>query len=174
MIAAFIFSLIFLAFIIVVVTQPDEFRVMRSLMMDAPPEKIFPQVNNLRNWEKWSPWVKLDPNSKSFFEGAEAGEGAYMRWVGNYKVGEGSMQIIESRPYDFIKLRLDFLKPMQATNNAEFTFRNDGGKTEVTWSMYGKNSFIGKAMGLFFNCEKMAGGQFEKGLSGLKSLVESK
>ena len=96
-----------------------------------------------------------------------------MRWVGNNKVGQGSMTITESRPDDFIRFKLEFLKPFAATNTAEFTFNYENDQTTVTWTMYGKNNFMGKAIGLVMNCEKMVGGQFEKGLATLKSVVEA-
>ena len=83
------------------------------------------------------------------------------------------MTITESRPNSLVQLRLDFQKPMKATNIAEFTFKPQGKQTLVTWSMSGHNNFIGKAMGLIINCDKMIGGQFEKGLASMKSIVET-
>lgn len=161
-------------FAIFVARQPDEFRVTRSLVMPASPERVFAQVNELQKWGAWSPWVKLDPNARNAFEGPAAGVGAKSHWAGNSKVGEGSMTITESLPNEFIKFQLDFVKPMRATNTAEFSFAAEGSQTKVSWTMYGKNSFLGKAMGLIFNCEKMVGGQFEQGLASLKSVVEAK
>jgi hypothetical protein len=68
--------------------------------------------------------------------------------------------------------KLEFLKPFKATNTTEFTFKPDGGETVVTWSMSGQCNFMAKAFGLFMNCDKMVGGDFEKGLAGMKSLAE--
>lgn len=82
------------------------------------------------------------------------------------------MTIIESRPDEFIRFKLEFLKPFVATNTSEFTFNNDNNQTSVTWTMYGQNNFMSKAMGLIMNCDKMVGGQFEKGLASLKSVIE--
>ena len=62
---------------------------------------------------------------------------------------------------------------MKATNLAEFTFKPEGSLTFVTWAMTAKNQGVGKVFGLIFNCEKMLGGQFEKGLASLKSVVEA-
>jgi hypothetical protein len=72
-----------------------------------------------------------------------------------------------------VRLRLEFLKPMTATNTAEFTFQPDGGNTVVTWAMSGKRNFPGKLFGLVLNCDKMCAGQFDKGLAQLKSSVEA-
>lgn len=160
-------------FIVVIAGQPGEFKLSRSTKIPAPPEQVFPHVNDLHKWEAWSPWAKLDPNAKNSFSGPDAGAGAAMAWEGNCKIGVGKMTITESQPGRIIRFRLDFEKPMKATNTAEFTFLPDGGQTCVTWSMAGKNSFGGKMFGLLMNCEKMVGGQFEQGLANLKSLVET-
>ncbi len=167
-------ALAFIAILIIIVIagRPDEFIVTRAARISAPPEKIFPHVNDLHQWAAWSPWAKLDPNAKNTFTGADAGPGAAMAWVGNNKVGVGQMTITESQPGSLIRFRLDFQKPMPATNTAEFTFRPEGGQTVVTWNMAGKNNLMGKVFGLFMDCEQMVGGQFEKGLASLKSVTE--
>jgi hypothetical protein len=99
--------------------------------------------------------------------------GALFKWAGNNQVGEGTMTITESRPSELIRIKLEFLKPFAATNASEFTFTPQGNQTVVTWSMSGKNNLIGKAMSLVMNCDKMVGGQFERGLASMKSVVES-
>lgn len=151
--------------------QPDDFRITRSATIAAPAEVLFAQVNDLQKWDSWSPWAKLDPNAKHSFEGPAAGVGAIMRWAGNNEVGEGNMTITQSEASSFIQFRLEFLKPMEAVNTSEFTFKPEGDRTTVTWSMYGKNNFIGKAVSLLMNCDKMVGGQFEQGLANLQSIV---
>jgi hypothetical protein len=160
-------------FAIIVALQPSEFRIVRSASISAPAPEVFAQVNDFHKWEAWSPWAKLDPAAKATFEGPPAGTGAIFRWAGNKEVGEGSMTIIESRPSEVIRIRLEFLKPFAATNTAEFTFKPEGNQTAVTWSMSGRNNFIAKAFCLFMNMDKMVGGQFEKGLASMKSVAEA-
>ena len=167
---AFVFVAIIL--IVVIAGQPDESTVARFATISAPPDTVFPHVNDLHRWEAWSPWAKRDPNATSTFSGADAGAGAAMAWDGNNKVGAGRMTITESRPAGFIRLRLDFLRPMKATNMAEFTFQAAGDQTTVTWSMSAKNNLFFKAFGLLVNCDRMIGRDFEKGLAGLKSVAE--
>jgi len=159
-------------FIIAAAMQPSDFRVTRTATISAPASAVFAQVNELQKWDAWSPWAKLDPDARNSFEGQASGVGAIMRWAGNNKVGQGSMTIMESRPDEFIRFKLEFLKPFAATNTAEFTFTSENDLTTVTWCMYGKNNFMGKAMGLIMSCDKTVGGQFEKGLLALKSVVE--
>lgn len=166
-------AFIAILFIIVIAGQPDEFTLSRSANFTVPPERVFPHVNDLHAWEDWSPWAKLDPNAKNSFEGPASGAGAAMKWEGNCKVGVGRMTITDSQPSNVIRFRLEFEKPMQATNITEFTFLPEGGGTTMTWSMSGKNSLMGKVMGLFMNCDRMVGDQFEKGLANLKAIVEA-
>jgi uncharacterized protein YndB with AHSA1/START domain len=167
-----------LAFIILgclasVAMQPSDFRVTRMATINAPAPVVFGQVNDLHKWDTWSPWAKLDPQAKHTFEGPSSGKGAIFRWEGNDQIGEGKMTITESRPSDLIRIKIDFLKPFQATNTAEFTFHPEGSRTVVTWSMSGTNNFVGKAFCLFMNMDKMLGGDFEKGLAQMKSVAEA-
>ncbi|MBI3409379.1 MAG: SRPBCC family protein [Planctomycetes bacterium] len=166
-------ALIVVIFIAVVAMKAPEFRIVRTAKMGATPAAVFAQVNDFHNWEAWSPWAKIDPAAKSTFEGPSAGTGAIFRWSGNNKVGEGGMTIMESRPGDLIRIKLEFLRPFKATNTAEFTFTPEGNQTAVTWSMSGRNNFMAKAFCLFMNMDKMVGGDFEKGLAQMKSVAEA-
>jgi carbon monoxide dehydrogenase subunit G len=166
-------ALIIVVFVIIVALQPADFRVTRSATIAAPPAVVFGHVNDLHLWQDWSPWAKLDPNAKNSFDGPPAGTGARMNWNGNNEVGEGAMTITESRPGEFVGFLLEFKRPFAASNTADFTFKPDGNQTVVTWGMSGKNNFMFKAVGLFMNCDKMLGPQFEKGLADLKTVSEA-
>jgi hypothetical protein len=168
-----ILAVIVLAFVGFVAMRPSEFRVTRTAAISAPAAAVFAQVNDFHNWEAWSPWAKLDPAARTSFEGPPAGTGAIFRWAGNHEIGEGSMTITESHPSELSRIKLEFLKPFAATSTAEFTFKPEGDQTVVTWSMTGRNNFIGKALCLFMNMDKMVGGMYEKGLAQIKSLVEA-
>ena len=167
-----VLAVIILVFLVIVATRPADFRVERSTTILASPIDVFGEVNELKRWDAWSPWMKLDPNAKSTYEGPPAGTGAAMAWAGNRNVGEGRMIITESRPPELIRFRLDFYKPMAGTSTAEFSFKPEGEQTVVTWAMFGKNNFMAKAFGLFVNCDNMVGSQFEKGLASMKSISE--
>ena len=163
---------IIVLFIIVAAMQSSEFRVVRSAKMQAAPATVFQQVNDFHNWKPWSPWAKIDPDMKEVYEGSPSGTGAKYAWIGNKKVGEGRMTITESTPGSLIRINLEFLRPFKATNTTEFTFTADGEQTLVTWSMFGRKNFMFKAVGLFMNMDKMVGGDFEKGLAQMRSIVE--
>jgi polyketide cyclase/dehydrase/lipid transport protein len=167
-------ALLIAALVVIVALQPSEFRVERSAAIAAPPADVFAQVNDLHQWDAWSPWAKLDPNAKIAFEGPEAGQGAAMTWAGNDQVGEGKLTIVESLPSDAVKLKVDFVKPYEATSNSDFAFKPDGAGTSVTWTMTAQHNFLEKAFCLVMNGKKMVGDDLEKGLAQLKSFAEQK
>jgi len=151
---------------------PSDYRIERSLKIDGKPDQVFAQVNDLRKFNEWSPWAKLDPNSKAEFSGAEQGEGAAFSWAGNSEVGKGKMTIIESSPDERIAMKMDFKEPMEDTATVEFLFKPDGESTDVTWAIFGQDSFMEKAICVFLDRDKMVGDMFNKGLANLKASVE--
>ena len=159
---------------VVVWFQPDDYRLTRSAVIAAPAAKIFPHVNDLRQWEDWSPWAKLDPAAKVTFSGPQSGPGASFQWDGNDKVGAGTMTITESRPNERVATRTDFVKPFAGTSQSDFIFSQTGDQTNVIWTMTGKQNFIAKAICLVMNMEQTVGPDFEKGLAQLKRVSEGK
>lgn len=166
--------LLIAAFLVVVWFQPDNYRLTRSTTIMAPAEAVFARVNDLRQWDDWSPWAKLDPNAKVSFEGPPAGRSAMFHWSGNSKIGAGTMTITDSKPNERVATRTDFVKPFEGTSDAEFIFSGTGNQTSVIWTMTGKQDFIAKAMCLFMPMETMLGPEFEKGLAALKDVSERK
>ena len=166
-------AVVIVVFVIVVATRPSDYRVSRSATIAAAPSAVFPHVNELKKWEPWNPWGKIDPNMKLTYAGPASGVGASYAWVGNREVGEGRATITEIRVNELVQLKLEFFKPMAGVSTAEFSFKPQGGQTEVIWAMTGKNNFIAKAFCMFMNMDKMIGGQFEKGLADLKSVAEA-
>jgi len=166
-------AVIVVVFLVVVAMQPADYRVERHASISAPPETVFPQVNDFHKWEAWSPWAKLDPAAKNIFEGPPAGTGAIFAWAGNSKVGEGKMTITESHPNDLVRIKLEFIKPFPSVCTTEFSFKPEGSQTAVTWTMAGQNNFMAKAFCLFMNMDKMVGGDFERGLAQMKTVAEA-
>lgn len=162
------------ALLVYVALQPPAFRVARSALIEAPRAAVFQQVDDFHNWDHWSPWAKKDPNAKAEFFGAPSGEGAGFAWEGNREVGRGRMTIVESRPHDLIRIRLEFSAPMQATNEALFTFEPEGEATRVTWAMTGTNNIFGRLLCTFMSMDRMVGSEFQKGLASIKAIVERK
>ena len=166
-------AVLLVGFLLVVAMQPNDFKVTRSATLNASPAALFEQVNDHRKFVVWNPFMKLDPNVKNTFSGPDSGVGAVCSWEGNRDIGAGSCTIIESKPGELVRCRMDWKRPMEGTGTVDFTFKPEGAKTAVTWSMAGKNNFIAKAIHLFMNMDKMIGGQFETGLAQMKSIVEA-
>ena len=166
-------SAIVVVLIVIVAMQPSSFRVTRSAVISAPAERVFAHVNDLHRWEAWSPWLKADPAARTAYSGPSAGPGAAFTWTGNSDVGEGRMTIVESRPHDLVRLRLDFKRPVASTSTAEFTFAPDAGRTVVTWSMSGEKNFLAKAIHLVINMDAMIGAKFDQGLAQMKAIAEA-
>jgi uncharacterized protein YndB with AHSA1/START domain len=154
-------------------SRPDSFRVERTASINAPPAKIFAQINDLKAWAAWSPYEKKDPAMKRTFGAVTAGKGAVYVWDGNKSVGKGRMEITGTAQPSKIVIKLDFLEPFEGHNTAEFTMDGKGGTTTVTWAMYGPANFVSKLMGVFFNMDKMIGSDFETGLANLKAISET-
>jgi hypothetical protein len=153
-------------------TRPDSFQVQRTATIQAPPEKIFPLINDFNRWGAWSPWEKKDPGMKRSYGSVTAGNGAVYAWDGNKDVGQGSMEITESVAPSRLALRLSFVKPFEARNNVEFSLEPRGAATQVTWTMHGRVPYISKIIHLFVDIDRMVGGDFETGLASLKALAE--
>lgn len=166
-------AIVVVLFLITVSFQSADFKVVRSTRVAAPALNVFSHVNDLHKWTSWSPWENLDPNLKRTYGGPTSGKGASYHWVGNNKVGQGSMTIADSRPGEYVNIALDFIKPFAAKNDVVFSFKSEGNQTTVTWTMTGTKNFICKGMCMFMSMDKMCGKQFEQGLATLKSVSEA-
>jgi uncharacterized protein YndB with AHSA1/START domain len=154
-------------------TKPDSFRVQRTVLINAPSDKVFPLINDMKAWTAWSPYEKKDPAMKRTYGAVTAGKGATYAWDGDKNVGQGSMEIVESSPRKIV-LKLDFLKPFEAHNTGEFVLEPKGDSTSVTWAIYGPSPYMSKVVGTFMNIDDMIGRDFEKGLADLKAAAEKK
>jgi uncharacterized protein YndB with AHSA1/START domain len=172
MMIAIVILVVIAVVLVLAAAKPDAFRVERSAVIDAAPERIFALINDFHQWTAWSPWEKIDPDMKRSYSGAAGGEGAAYAWEGNNKVGRGRMEIAQSSPPSRIVIKLDFLKPFETHNTAEFTLVPKGGATALTWAMYGPQPFISKVMTLFISMDTLVGKDFEKGLANLKAAAE--
>jgi hypothetical protein len=163
-----------LALLAFAATKPDTFRVQRTATINASPERVFPFLNDFHHWGSWSPWEKLDLAMQKTHSGSPSGHGAIYEWEGNKQVGKGRMEITKSLPSSHLVIKLDFFKPFEAHNTAEFALAGQGGGTNVTWSMTGQQPFMFKVMSLFMSMDKMIGKDFEAGLANLKGISEKR
>ena len=158
--------------LVLAASKPDTFRIERSATINAPPEKIFAVLSDFRQWTGWSPWENRDPDMKRNYGGADRGKGAVYGWEGDKNVGIGRMEIMEATAPSKLVIKLDFLKPFEAHNTAEFTMRPQDNATLVRWAMHGPSPLMAKVMHVFINMDKMVGKDFEQGLANLKRLTE--
>lgn len=178
-IIAIVISVLVGAVLAYAATKPDTFRIERTRTINAPPDKIFPLIDDLHAQVQWSPFEK-DPAMKRTHSGAPRGKGAVYEWDGNRQVGKGRIAITESIPPSKVTMALDMFTPFEAHNTVEFTIVPAAGSgagigtamSNVTWAMHGSQPYIAKLFSTFVNCDKMVGSQFEEGLTKLKILAE--
>ena len=151
---------------------PERVHVERSTDINAPADKVFALVNNFREFNKWSPWAKLDPDTQYTFTGPDSGVGAMMSWQSAHaNVGSGSQKIVESEPNKHVSVTLNFSDQGVATATYDLTSQDL--ITRITWGFsmdLGANP-IARYFGLFF--DGMIGSDYERGLATLKTLAET-
>jgi carbon monoxide dehydrogenase subunit G len=152
-------------------TRPSAFRIQRSARIAAPPRQILPHLEDFRAWSAWSPWEKIDPAMSRTYSGPARGVGAVYEWSGNKKAGAGRMELTRADE-QAVQIKLDFTRPMRASNVVEFTLTPDEGGTVVNWSMDGSYNLTSKMFGVFVNMDQLVGRDFERGLASLKAVSE--
>jgi hypothetical protein len=158
--------------LILAAAKPARFSVQRATTVKAPPDAIFPLINDFHQWGSWSPYENKDPAMKRSYSGAASGRGAVYGWEGNKNVGSGRMEILDTSAPTKIVIKLDFFTPFEGHNTAEFTMLPQGDVTNLNWLMHGPAPFMSKLMQVFMNLDKMIGKDFEVGLANLKRLTE--
>ena len=154
-------------------TKPGTCQFARSIHIAAPPERIFPLIDDLRAMNAWNPFVKADPNISLAYSGPAHGVGAVNTFKGNGQVGAGVAEIIESVAPTKVVMALRMDRPLKCRNRVEFTLSPRPNGADVTWAMSGRQPFIGKLMSILINTDKMVGGAFEAGLADLKARAEA-
>lgn len=175
-IVAVLIAIIIAVVLILAATKPAEFRVERAAQIEAPADRVFSLIDDFHQWRAWSPWEDRDPALKRTYEGAARGKGAVYAWDGNRNVGAGRMEILSATSPSAIVIKLDFIKPFEGHNIAEFTMLPRGNatdaRTNVTWAMHGPAPLMHRVMQVFMNLDRMIGKDFEAGLANLKKAAE--
>lgn len=150
---------------------PKDLAVERLTVINAPPEKVFPYLNDFRKFNEWSPWVKRDPNMTHEFSGPQSGVGAKMAWKSDKPdVGEGTSTITGSEEPSLVFGESEFAG-LKATTKLELN-PIDGG-TAVGWSFETDlgNNPLARWFGLLF--AKLIAADYDEGLERLKLLMET-
>lgn len=165
-------AVIIAAVLLYAASKPNACRFTRSVFIAAPPQQIFPLIDDLHVMNEWNPFVK-NRNVKLAYSGPERGVGAANDFEGDAQVGAGRAEIVELVEPTRVVIALRMDHPIKCRNRVEFTIAPQPNGSLVSWDMSGPQSFIGKLMSIFIDTEKMVGGAFEQGLSDLKLLVET-
>lgn len=166
-----IFSVLLAVFLVVGLLLPSSATVERARTIAAPPESVFPHLNDLQAFRTWSPWSDIDPQTQWTFNGPRQGVGAEMNWRSNHpEVGNGSMRILRSEPPQRVEMQLSF--DGQGGGSARFHLEPDAGGTRVRWQFHSEFGWNlpGRYFGLML--DTVLGPFFEKGLDALAQQVE--
>lgn len=165
-------ALVILVLIFAALKSP-EMKVSREIVLNATPEAIFPYINNSKKSYEWMPWAEGDPGLEMNYSGPPEGVGAASNWKGK-EMGVGNSLVVESIPNQVVKTKLEYTEPFAMSQLAEISLSPIAGGTKVIWSVSGNNNYFFRLMSVFMDCDKMIGGEFEKGLNKLKTLTETK
>ena len=169
---ALIVALALAALLAYAATRPDTFAVQRSAVIQAGPDRLFPLINDLHQFNTWNPYAQKDPAMRIDYRGPASGPGAAYDFSGNKDVGKGSIEVTSARAPIQVGMRLDMLEPFKGQNQIEFTLAPQGRATQVTWAMHGPSPFMARLVGIFFDMDHMIGRDFEAGLAQLKARAE--
>jgi hypothetical protein len=168
------------AILLFAATRPDTILVQRSITINAPPDKIFPLLDDFHKWPLWAAQDKEDQTMLRTYSGAASGKGAVSAWTSQGSAGRGEMTITgiswsssgASQPSSRIHVTVEFVKPLRVHNTHNITLEPVLGGTQVTWTAAVQNVYMMKVMGIFTNLEKFMGAHVQNSLENLKNLAE--
>ncbi len=167
----FIIAGIIILFFTIGTFLPASYSVSKSIAINAPDSIIYKNIADFHNFNKWNPWLKIEPNTPMTYNGEPLTTGHSCEWNGK-KTGEGIMTLTDSEPNKTVNIDLKFIRPMENLAFMNFVIEPDGNANKLTWTMSGEcNSVIEKWMGVMTKIIMKS--DFDKGLNELKSLSES-
>lgn len=167
----FLLLIIIIGTAIYIAVQPNEYTFSRSRVIAAPTPVVFNEVNDYKNWTRFSPWLEQEPQAKLTYLEKTSGENAGYAWNGEI-LGEGSMTTLDLTDNKAISQKLNFITPFESESHIDWTFESINGETKVTWTMSGKQDFNTKMYTAFAGpIEKSVGPDFERGLFKLDSIT---
>ncbi len=155
-------------------TRNGKFNYERSVVINAPAEKIYPYLSNFKLGSQWNPFDQKDPNLKRTFLGNDGEVGSAMNFEGNNEAGSGKLEMLSLIPNTEAQIKLTMTKPWKAENLIIYKLAPEDASTRFTWTMSGDGGFMGKLMMTLIDCEKMVTDEFEKGFQNLKFIIENK
>lgn len=148
------------------------YHIERSIEIDAPQALVYEQVQYFKNFEDWSPWSALDFKMKTSIEGTDGTVGAAYKWAGDKNVGTGQFTLAALAP-ERIELEVLFAEPYESKAPSYFTFRENDGKTTVTWAFDMHIAFPWNGLAIFTDIDAGIGPDYARGLENLKRICEA-
>lgn len=147
-----------------------EFKAVRSVVVQASAEKVYPLLADPREWKRWTVWNRRDPSMTIAYSGPPSGAGAAWSWKSKSE-GDGQMTFTAAEPNRRVAYDLYF-PDFGTTSNGDLLLAPEGNGTRVIWTMNGNmgTNPLFRWMALF--ADRMVGGDFEAGLANLKALAE--
>lgn len=158
--------------LLIVLGRPSSYTVEKQVVIAAPPETVFPLLNDFHRWAEWSPWQRVDPKARQTFEGPSSGAGATFGWSGNEDLGEGTLTITGSKGPEHLSIAAEFVRPASTGDTMDFALTPLAAGTLVSWTMHGHHSLSQKVFSLVVDAKNFVGRDLELGLANLKDAVE--
>lgn len=153
--------------------KPSQFRIEKSVIVQAPPEKVYALVADFHNWPQWAPQDREDSTMLRTFSGRASGAGSVSDWTSKGSAGAGRMTMTAAAVPSRIDIAVDWKRPFRTQNLHHFRLTPVSGGTQVTWIAEGANLYMMKVIEVFVGVNGLMGKHFETGLANLKSAAES-
>ena len=147
-----------------------KFSVTRSVLVNAPADKVYALIASPRQWPSWSVWNQRDPAMTIDYSGPEAGAGAAWAWKSRSE-GDGKMRFTAAEPNQRVVYSLVF-PDFENPSTGELRLAGEGGATRVTWVMSGDTGGNPLYRWFALGADRLIGKDFEAGLANLKALAE--
>jgi len=142
----------------------------QSITINAPKEKVWQNVNSMKAFNTWNPWMKYDPKLVVTYKGNAGEVGDGYTWKGNDDVGEGEQEITAIVPNEKVATSMHFIKPMDDRATSDLILATEGSGTKVTWTIDYEIETLFKPMKPMMNYQMNK--SFSEGLGKLKTLSE--
>ncbi|MCB0620847.1 MAG: SRPBCC family protein [Saprospiraceae bacterium] len=160
-------------YLLLCLAGPKDLDVTRSAEISAPPAMVYQNISDLKQWEHWSPWAKMDTTMQIQYGEKTEGIGASYSWTSE-NMGGGNLEVIEADPPNSMKTKLQFSN-WDGSSYGHWTLEElEGCTTKVDWGISGDQPlpFIARGFMLLMGMKKTMAKDFDDGLAALKSHAE--
>jgi effector-binding domain-containing protein len=148
---------------------PGQYKVERSVLINAPADIVFEQMASFKRWEKWNEFSANDPEIKSLFGGQNGKVNSYWLWKSKQS-GKGRITTTAFKDQSLVSYHLTMESPFKSESDGSLIIETNENQTKVTWLVEGTNPFHLKVLNLIM--DKKIGPDCVKGLGRLKEISE--